>query len=115
MTTRFTTSKGMQGQTSSKARFLVVNSETAKVIRRTDNSATAEKVRGQNWNAEVVDTKPEQANEATESRDRVCKNCGRGHVESEDFAKHRSHWHCIPKDERDRISAEWSKRNGFSF
>lgn len=89
-------------------RFIVVSN--GEIVKRTDNFDTAhvEAVKHIRFGATVVDTVKE-AVEASAGQ-RVCTVCSHSHVPEADWNdptyQHR-HWHCIPREERERISAEW--------
>lgn len=82
-------------------RYLVVkNGSTTK---RSDSAGTAA-AHAQRYGGVVVDTSvdPQPANP-------VCRVCGKGHVEANDYREYRRHWWCIPRVEQAAISAEWRR------
>lgn len=93
-------------------RYIVVTHGT--IVKRTDNINTAHKFATLNsrMGATVVDTKREVIEAAAKKR--VCTVCKATHVPLADWNDpvyvHR-HWHCIPKAEREAITAAWREEH----
>jgi hypothetical protein len=86
---------------------VVSNGQT---VKRTDNFDTAHDVASKRarQGATVVDTHREAREARAEQR--ICTVCTQTHVPEVDWNdpvyRHR-HWHCIPKTERQTITAAW--------
>ena len=84
-------------------RYIVV--KDGRTVKRTDSIDTAEKTAAA-YRGVIVDTKPVAP--AASAIARVCSVCGRRGVPEQDWVEYNHrHWHCIPAEERERISAEW--------
>lgn len=109
--TTFKTDHGTVRYSGIRRYIVVSNGET---VKRTDNFDTAhrEAAKRARQGATVVDTVREAVEAA--ANDRICVVCSQSHVPLADWndpVHKRRHWHCIPKAERETISAAWRAAN----
>ena len=89
-------------------RYIVVSN--GEVVKRTDNFDTAHAVavKHTRHGATIVDTV--RAVHETAPEKRICTVCqlsGLPQADWDDPTLHHRHWHCIPRAEREQISADW--------